>query len=576
MVAAAVAAALGWSGVAGATDGVAAESHAVAKGPIRAVVVSDADSPVLDALKRRLGTRLKVDTTADRKLSPAAAARRYRMLIVDGDDLSPRQLARRGEVRAFLRQGRWVLALDTRGAHQRRALARHTGFSAVHATGAPLRVHRMLLIGRGRIGSTPHSLVIESSRVAPAGVTAPTAAQRRAGANRIAAMVERTVRTTPTQAARNLGASDDGTPSELQHVRYMHVQTGQAAPPNGSWTTGRQGIGVPTPGSQLATWTVNHTFDLYLDNARRPQGNFQVLTYDVSGQFTPASGQMFFQMTNPFTVGFTQKILERAWWTGSVNAFLRPLDVPSNSVLSWQAIEPATPNGETTYTSGHDFEVGFTAEEGPGASFTVSNETEHTIADWGVETLTQQNNVGWRFTARNPCDARQEMRGQNGCFDEAFLHDGTPVMPNALSLNQMQFAASARWRSTDVLSGDAAQVQLLGSVPITMVDTYCETWIIVACDANRIAAGFTTGPAGATVYDIDMSTVNPIPVTALTTSPNPANGTKAEKVTGTITLARPAPMDLTVVVYSNSGNAVVGPPLQGGQGSSTDVEVKAR
>jgi hypothetical protein len=71
-------------------------------------------------------------------------------------------------------------------------------------------------------------------------------------------------------------------------------------------------------------------------------------------------------------------------------------------------------------------------------------------------------------------------------------------------------------------------------------------------DANRWVLALDTDPAD---YD-------PIPVKALTFAPSPANGAKNDRVTGTVTIERPAPMDTRVLIYSNSQNATVGIPIK--------------
>jgi hypothetical protein len=552
---------------------------AAAAGKIRALVITRARSPVLRALRRQLGSRLEIHSTLGRGISPRP--RRYHLLIADGDQLSPRQLARRPEVGPFLAAGRWVLALDVRPGHQSIGLSRHTGFSALPASGRRAR-RTGLLIARGRVGATHRIFMVDLPRLGPYGPN-PRRSQgarvRRRGARDAARLVGAAVRARVADVlAQSAPHDDDGLPPEVQHVAWTFVQSASQNPPNGSWTGDRQGIGVPTPGDQESSWTVNHDFDVYLDNgAGRPQGNFQVLTYNVSGEFNPAAGGIFFHMNDPFKIGFTQdKILEKAWWTGGVTVGLRPLDTGTDQALIWQANDPATPNEENSYTSGDDFEIGFSSEEGPNASFTVNNERENTVPDWGVQSQTQRNNLVWQFTARSPCDTRQQISGQNGCFAENFGQNGTPNQPNALSLGQFQFATSARWRTTGVLSGDAANLTFFGGVGMSVVDTYCQLWLLYWCDPQRNGQPFDTGPlatAGPTMFTIDVSAVNPIPVQSLTLSPNPANGSAQQPVTGTLTLQRAAPMDLTVLISSNSQNAVVGPPIQGGPGSSTTVEI---
>src|SRR5215211_7750015 len=138
----------------------------------------------------------------------------------------------------------------------------------------------------------------------------PPAARPRAssgGARRASRLLESAVQAEPANVIKQAAPQGDGgLPPEVQHV---------------GWTVVQQDTVAPTP----ASWTINHDFDVYLDNASRPQGNFQVVTYNVSGQFNPADGGIFFHMNDPFQIGFTHdKVLEKAWWTGKVSPSVTP------------------------------------------------------------------------------------------------------------------------------------------------------------------------------------------------------------------------------------------------------------
>jgi hypothetical protein len=65
------------------------------------------------------------------------------------------------------------------------------------------------------------------------------------------------------------------------------------------------------------------------------------------------------------------------------------------------------------------------------------------------------------------------------------------------------------------------------------------------------------------IYQIDLGTVIPVPIASLTFSPNPSVSPDPEqgnnKVTGTVTLSKPAKMNTHILISSNSQNATVGP-----------------
>ena len=448
----------------------------------------------------------------------------------------------------------------------------------------------MFLFVRGFVGDSSRVLMISTSRFRPTGAGRLSRAKRRAalrrGAGRASQLVQAAAISAPSFAlAQSAAQGDPGLPSEVQHVGWTFVDTGSDDPPNGFFTGGNQnGIGAPTPGSQRSTWTINHSFDVYLDNGDgRPQGNYQVLTYNLAGEFTPNAGGGFFQMDNPFQIGFTDdKVVERAWWTGQLELSVEPIPgTGTDEELVWQANQPATPNEEEEYTSGNDFDLGFTAstEEGAGidASYHISNEKTNKIPDWGVINNTVQNSLSWEFSSRNPCDTsgrKLDVNGQNGCFDQVGpgIRSGLPNRPNGLSLSQLQTNASGRWQTQAVLSGQDAELGFDVLTQTVLFDTYCDNWFVGFCGPNRVGNphGILSGP---TEHWLDVSAVNPIPIQSLNLSPNPANGGTAQNVTGTITLERAAPMDLTVLVYSNSQNAIVGAPLGSGPASRTDVRI---
>lgn len=448
----------------------------------------------------------------------------------------------------------------------------------------------MFLFVRGLVGHTARVLMVETARFAPLGAQRLSPERRRTenrrGARQASRLVEAAATADPSFAlAQSAPQGDTGLPTEVQHVGWTYVETGTAIPPTGFYPGGdKNGIGAPQAGSQQSAWTINHSFDVYLDNgAGHPQGNYQVLTYNLNGEFNPAVSGVFFQMDNCFKIGFTcDKVMERAWWTGRVNPLMVPaLGTGTDQKLVWKASQPATPNQEHEYTSGNDFQLGFTAstKEGAGidASYNVNNERSNTIADWGVANETEQNNLRWEFSSRDPCDVSGdggEVNSKDGCFDESGpgIRSGLPNRPNDLSLGQLQFFASGRYQTESVLAGQAAELGFDVATTIELVDTYCDGWFIGWCGTGRYGALYGILNE-ATEHWLDVSAVNPIPIESVELSPNPANGAAHQNVTGTVKLERPAPMDLTVLIYSNSQNAVVGAPVGGGPESSTTVHI---
>jgi hypothetical protein len=550
-------------------------STSARRAKVEALVVKRAASPLLRALRARLGGRLELDRTSappPRRAAPKRL-RRYDLLIVDGDNLSPRRLAHNKLLARAAARGIWVLALDVRPGHFRRALRRHTGFNA---RGRRRKGSRMFLFRRTMAGGSPRVQMIEAQSLAPRHSARLPKRRRRqltkSGARRIAGTVQAALRNRlPGQGGQ---ASEAGIPPELQHVGWSYTRVGHQKMPRGWWSVKRgkeKLIGVPKPGSQTAVWSITHNFDVYLDNSPgHPQGNYQIVSYEIDGEFTPKSaGSQFVQMNNPFQVGFNKLFLERAWWTGAFGIEVRP-EGGADRVLSWQASQPETPDSTTTYSSGNSFKVGFSASSkggGIGGSYKVSNEKSYSVPDWGVQNLGSGNELKWEFSSRS-CDIRTGHYHEAGCFKNCC--NRTTLRPNELSLGQFQAHASGWWKTEKPLPA-SSRLEFFVGTPIVVADTYCEEYAVVACLGRKVSGSIAYVEPRR--YQIDAGAVDPVPIASFGLAPNPANGGRKQKVTGTVKLARPAAIDTNVVVYSNSGNAIVGRPIDGGPGNQTTITI---
>jgi hypothetical protein len=550
------------------TGAAGAPAESSAKGP-RALVVKKAASPVFSKFRKLSKMRVTHTRSGKRRKT-----KRFDLLVLDGDELSPKRMARRKEIGRFVRRGRWVLALDVGTRHHRRALEKETGFSAASSQGghksdaflfrrAPVNGSAAVIMLDARpYGALPEGLEKQELRSA-----------RMRKAQNAAQEVMRFINAGEKQLRGIAAPGDSGIPPELQHVQWSYTEQGSDQTPDAHYTEGYsdQFAFDPTPPTQHLTtnWTFTHNFNVYLDNAtQHPQGDKQIVTYDLNGQVNPkSSGEPFVHMYDHFRRGTADNIqMERAWWTGVIGNTVTP-DSATDGKLLWQGSEPQNPNSETSYTSGQDFTVEFEgSNEGAGinASYGVHNEQSHTVQDWGVENKGSQNNLSWTFSARHPCDARPEHYDEIQCFNVG-PSIATPTEPNDLSRGQMQVATSARWNTRSVLDGADGQLNFSVTNPITVEDTVCTTWVFLtfACNiGGREINRHSTGPSPQT-YSIDASVVNPIPIKSLTFSPAQANGTKGETVTGTVTLEQKTGTDTNIVMYSDSRNAPLGVPSAG-------------
>ncbi len=555
-----------------------APATATARSPVRALAFAGAASPVLAELRAQLGANLRVDRATSRRLR---RNRRYRLLILDGDALSPSALARRGRaINRYMDGHGWVLALDVRRGHLARALDRLTGLSVRPVTGG--RSARVFLFRHARVGRLPAVVTLRAPRLRPRGaLQLPPSGRHQAVvdqaariAGRLRARLLRPRVGLPARGRVRLTSGGDGAPVEALHKIYLHTEVSSAVPGPAYFGNNapQPGITPPTRGQQTVTWTANHQFDAYLDNsASHPDGNFQVVTYNLDAHYAPLKPTEKFQfMDDQFQVGSDYYNLERAWWTGYVTASVAP-DPATDAKLTWQGNNPSTPNEETTYSSGQEFEVGFSATaEGPAlsASYTVNNEAEHSVPDWGVTSDTSGNDLEWEFSARNACDVRPDTYSPGNCAAGGFR---LPVRPNELSLGDLSIAASGRWETKGVLEPGSGQLTFALRTPVTLADVVCPYWGILVCDQRwgLNLDRFETGPPAVT-YTLDVSDVVPVGVKSLRLAPNPANGAANEPVTGTVTLERPAPVETNIKVFSDDPNATLPLPVQGAPGVTQD------
>jgi hypothetical protein len=557
-----------------------APAGASAARPIRALTFTHANSPVLDRLRSQLGSRLRIARATPERLRHK---RRYRLLIIDGDTMSPARLARRRrQIDRYLDGGGRVLALDVGPGHFSRALDRLTRFSVRPKGVAPSggRSSRAFLFRQAVVGGVPTVAMLDAPSLEPMGAErlAPSARREAAAdqAGRVAGLIRARLQPgaglpSPPDVSNTTG--DDGPPPEALHTSWPLTYALSSVPPQPAYyqqVAPDAGITAPTPGNQTVSWTVTHQFDVYLDNSpTHPEGNHQVIAYNLSLQTAPKyPSEKFAFMDDPFQFSVGQsRYLERGWWTGLVDVDVNP-DAATNGEITWQNNAPATPDEETTYSSGQTFEVGVSVtKEGPAlsGSYTVSNDQEHTVPDWGVVSNSAGNHLNWEFSARNNCDVRPN--GAGNCFATSDL---TPVRPNDLSLGNLSLAASGLWNTNTVLQPGNGNVSFALNTPITLADTVCAVWFVGTCKPDnpdgRFVRTAVTGPTAAT-YSFDASDVVPVGIQSLTLSPNPADGGTNQMVTGTVTLTRPAPIQTTIKLFSDFENATLPTPL--GDGVST-------
>jgi hypothetical protein len=552
-----------------------------ARPPIRALVYPGASSPVLAKLREDLGHKLRVRRATRARMRNR---RRHRLLVLDGHALSPSELAKRGAaIDRYMDGGGWVLALDVRGGHFARTLDRLTRFSA--ASAGVERTSRAFLFRDAVVHGRPGVIMFDAQQLAPAGVQRLTAARQQTASARQVADVARLIRERLQRPATGVPAPQPGEQQEdnpyLMHRFWSYQVPKEVGLPGGYWSNKSPPgfpsavLGVPQQGQQTAVWLMNHRWDVYLNNpAGNAAGAYQVITYNLNGEFSPKKpDEKFVFMYDKFSIqgiGDQDKNLERAWWTGEIDVSLTP-DAATNDKLALQATAPKTPDSVTKYSSGDDFKIGFaiSPEEGPGfeASQEVSNSQEYEIPDWGVENLSAASGgpLSWRFRARNNCDILAQAYDVHRCFDFSISQVGSPVLPNELSLSQIELNASARWNTKTLLSDPASgTLRFTPHAEVQLEDTYCPDFlVVVGCSDHipgwmRVSAEPDPSPK---TYEIYAADVVPVGIKSLDLSPQTVKG--KEGATGTITLNEEARIPTTVVVFSDDSHAIVSAPKEG-------------
>jgi len=552
----------------------AAPAPADAKGnKTHALVVKEAHNPVLGALKKQLDRRLRIH----HQPPISNKRRRHDLLVVDGDHLSAGKMARRKELRNFSNQGRWVLALDLESNHHSRAIAKRTGFEAL-ADGE--HTSRAFLFRHAIINGVPTEVMLDSERLRPTGTKGSGKGKRRKSTRRevrrIAKMVAERIRADDEELAQIAGVADQpaasaAPPEAIKAAYVMDAVKLSHHPPDGHYSSLDHGY-------QVTSGVMNHTFTVYLDNStQNPQGNHQVVTYDLSGTFSPAQNRAsFWHMDQTYNFGAgINRVVDRGWWTGSIGSGVKPADAATSGKLSPQATKPETENGQTTVSSEDSFSVGYSTESGVTANYSVSHGKSTEVKDWGVVNGTSGNTAGWQYYQQSPChpaafnNTSSPPDGQRSCFDYGLGKPGMPNEPTQLSLGAMNVEASARWNTKGMLQPGQTELSFLVDTPVTLYEHTCTNTLLTFCIQYEMDSNVLQPPP--VTYKFDTADALPIPVKSVQLDAAKVT-TKNQDVHGTVTLERKAPVDTSMVVTSNKQNAYLGTPISD-QISRAEVDI---
>jgi len=282
-----------------------------------ALVVNRAGNRVFDAFLDRSNARVTRTPNARTR-----SARRYDLVVLDGDVLSAGEMASREELDDFADRGRWVLALDVEKRDHQRALEQETSFSALGADGG--HNSEAFLFRRSLVGTSPLVRMLDAGPLSklPGGLNGKQRREvRKRHALNAAKEIESFVNADEAQPLAAGAAAGGGSTDLVQSRQWEFTRQDSEPAPPGYYSVERERIlhkdtqglkpydpprvvftDLPRPHLQLPSWTMTHTFGVYLDNGRgNPQGNHQIVTYDLKGQFSPKPiSEPFFHMFDTF------------------------------------------------------------------------------------------------------------------------------------------------------------------------------------------------------------------------------------------------------------------------------------
>lgn len=515
---------------------------------IEALVHGPVDSEYLTPFRDSLNL-----TTYDGSQKPED----FDMLVFDGDTHTPDEISEDKLVRQALRKEKWVLGVDLTEAHKRGGLedilnASTCGPSLAYAMRATLDYN-------GR----PAIYIVEDEGTSPATITegqpttdspSPTPscedvapqslAPRKASAAFARVLLER-LRSGNVEA-QDVGGPPSQIPSDLIYTTFNFTSTASKTAncsPRGCFRT------QETEMSQTDTYTV------FLQNKASAQGDFQWVLLDTDVSLLAAVNDTFVNIKGKDSSNWTNNYDDVSYFSGAIDLSV----YQAAGDLSTQATSPETVNGQSQVTSGVSFSVGFSGQD-PGGSFTYSDSVTKNITDWKVTNETSNERPTWKFRSNNPfnfdiswgCNPDQDA-WTTGCW----LTD-----PNDLSVSNAQFHTQALFKSQGLIDG--ARTITMGSDGLM---------IGLSCVEN---GGFWCDKQAYSHYELDIDsahTINlgaviPVPIASVSFAPG-ASVKAGTTVTGTVTLSKPAQVDTTISLASNSDNATVLPNVTIKQGDTS-------
>lgn len=298
---------------------------------------------------------------------------------------------------------------------------------------------------------------------------------------------------------------------------------------------------TPSGSGQVAKWNYTTAIRIFLDNKNDPTSNFQWVLAEASSSATPGTLNAWHDQE----VSWTQTLFQ--------------VNLIPDQYLTLLKSEPQNVAGSKTVTTNVGFSVGFNSN-GPTGSFSYSNSTTKTIADWRVANNSRSsgspNKAAWTIASAYPVNGNNTRTGPDVdpdafCCWYAYY---SVIPPNQLSTSNFEYFTQGLWTTNNQVVKDWVTFTTLQRA------WYTAAWMAWT-DGNHgdsEYAGFMDryNVVSQPELKVNLAAVVPVPIKSITFSPNPV--VAGQTTTATLTLASAAPTDVVVTISSDKPG--VAPP----------------
>lgn len=454
----------------------------------------------------------------------------YHVAVIDGDAHTAEELIGNQLLIKALAAGKWALVFNVKEDHKDIGLTPHLGIVSEGHSSA-------YLFRRFLDGNTPVFRIFEL----------PLVDTLEAEINpeiflKYAGFLLKTLKESWEGSLRIVGAPppDNDIPTGLINCRWDYQRT----LPLHIVGSGRQDY----LRTQDASYTVNYTFTLFLDNTNQPGGNKQYLLIQIDAQANPNDLDSHFVATQDDM----DRNNEFAWFQDKLTVLLYYYLLNDPHYWSWVGNDPSSANAIHTYSANASFTMGFNQAQGVLGSFSYGCSDSYTLSDWGIKCDSSTDHMYWEILSTDPLqhDEGYSMPNNKGWFQTG----GKPKRPNDMAMGQAQYHAAVVW-STDAIVDQMAS--FVSSISEHMADNWCrKDWGLICstcCSSNVVNKSLDLK------WTIDLGAVIPIKIKEITFSEGPVVDVPplGKTIQGTVTLEKPAKIDTNITYISSNNNHAV-------------------